>query len=335
VATLAGLYLVLKITLLGLYLSQRYSLDENLELLVGVLVLACLFSFFALWQMPSQSIHPGGEWKGIFTWKNYLGRLMALGNVLLVVYWFWNPVLWKRIVIVGLFIASSVLLVFSRSTTSLLAMVGLYGIVGLYGAWLRWGMRLRARAYWLLAALGGAMTILAVVNRDGVLALFDKNATLTGRTTLWEILWQRFQERPVLGFGYEAFWKQYPQGIMPPGWVEGDGFATHAHNGYIEIVLALGLIGLILYLFALGLSWSNALKLMRQKKQIPFIWPLLVLIYLSWANLTYSIAFSFPDFHWGVFVLSAGVVLKALEPAQSADDSISPRSPSSPAQPGV
>jgi O-antigen ligase len=247
---------------------------------------------------------------------------MALGNILLVVYWFWNPQIWNRIVVVVLFIASGVLLVFSRSTTSLLGLVGLYGILMLYGAWLRWGMRLRAWAYWLLAALGGTMAVLVIVNIDRVLALFAKNATLTGRTTLWEILWRRFQERPIVGFGYEAFWKQYPQGIMPPGWVEGDGFAIHAHNGYIDIALALGFAGLILYLFAQGLSWRNALKLARQKKQIIFVWPLLILIYLSLANLTYSITFSFPDLHWGVLVLLAGAVLKALEPAQGADNAI-------------
>lgn len=320
-ATLTGLYVALKITLLGLYLSQHYSMDENLELLVGVLTLASLFSFFALWQVPAQSIHLGGEWKGIFTWKNDLGRLMALGNALLIVYWFRNPVLWKRIFVAVLFVASGILLVFSRSSTGILALVGLYGILVLYCVWLRWGMRLRTRTYWLVAAVVVALAVLVIVNIGLLLDLFDKSTTLNGRTPLWEILWRRFEERPILGFGYEAFWKQYPQGIVPPGWVE--GFATHAHNGYIDVVLALGLIGLILYIFALGLSWRNALKLARQKRQIIFIWPLLILAYLSFANLTYSVAFSFPGFHWGLLALAAGAVLRALESTQGVDEAIS------------
>gem|GEM_PF-4425052 len=312
-ATLNGLWLLMKITVIGLYLSQRFSIEENLELLVWVVALGGMLSLLAVWLTPGQSIHPGGEWRGIYSWKNLLGRLMAFGNAILIVYWFAHGALAKRIFAVGLFVLSGVLLVFSDSATSLLTLVGMYGVLALYGAWTKWGAHLNARTRWSLVALGVALMVLAWWNVGPILDLFGKSSTLSGRTALWEILWGWFQQRPLLGFGYEAFWVQFPEGLWPPGdgWVEAP--ARHAHNGYIEIILGLGLIGLALFLLCLMLAWKRAFMFLNKRKQVVFLWPLLILVYLTFANLAYSLTIGFPEFHWTLFVIAVGTISSAMD----------------------
>jgi O-antigen ligase len=299
-ATLNGVYLVVKITLVAIYISQIYSLEEILDLLVGVIALASVFSILVIWSTPGWST--GGQWHGIYSSKNYLGRLMAFGNAMLIVYWLKNRgAISKRILALGLFILTGILLAFSDSATSLLALMGMYGALILYGVWTRWIVRLNARMRSFLIVLGIAALILVVLNNQFIFALVNRTPTLTGRIDLWKVLWTWFQKRPVFGFGYEAFWQQLPNGLFY--WK-----ARHAHNGYIEIVLSLGLIGLIIFLVSLVISWKRAFILLRQEKRVVFFWPIMALIFLTLSNITYSMAFGFPNFYWALFIIVAGVV---------------------------
>lgn len=68
--------------------------------------------------------------------------------------------------------------------------------------------------------------------------------TLTQRTDIWNFALRKISERPWLGYGYEVFWGA---GINSPSVREGPGFVAqmpHAHNGYIDLALQTGYIGL-------------------------------------------------------------------------------------------
>ena len=78
-----------------------------------------------------------------------------------------------------------------------------------------------------------------------------RDATFTGRTGLWETLLQE-PINPLIGVGYasfwlgerlERFWAMYP--TSPP---------IEAHNGYLEVYLNLGLIGVCLLA---GVLWRG------------------------------------------------------------------------------
>ena len=70
-----------------------------------------------------------------------------------------------------------------------------------------------------------------------VLEGMGKNATLTGRTGIWGLLIRSIAKRPLLGYGYYAFWQgvkgESANVILATHWVFG-----YAHNGIIEICLA-------------------------------------------------------------------------------------------------
>ena len=76
-------------------------------------------------------------------------------------------------------------------------------------------------------------------------ALFG-DPTLTMRTDIWRFASEMADLRPFTGYGYEVFWGAGPGS---PNQIWGEGFVrkvVHAHNGYLDVTVHLGLIGLVL-----------------------------------------------------------------------------------------
>lgn len=69
----------------------------------------------------------------------------------------------------------------------------------------------------------------------------EQSGSLTGRIPLWEDLWIYIRQRPLLGYGYEAFWT--PRHIydvsMSQEWT-----ISEAHSTYFSTWLQLGIVGL-------------------------------------------------------------------------------------------
>jgi len=62
----------------------------------------------------------------------------------------------------------------------------------------------------LVAAVAASLLYVDAAHIDVVQSVLDglgKDATLTGRTMLWEFGMQAFEERPWYGFGYHAWWQ--------------------------------------------------------------------------------------------------------------------------------
>ncbi len=84
--------------------------------------------------------------------------------------------------------------------------------------------------------------------------------TLTGRTALWRQCWEFYLERPVLGFGYGAFWNEErsTEIIEEQGWP-----ISHAHNAYFDIALESGPIAMVAYLLILLLAIHRTIIRLR------------------------------------------------------------------------
>ncbi|MGH7950552.1 MAG: O-antigen ligase family protein, partial [Limisphaerales bacterium] len=87
------------------------------------------------------------------------------------------------------------------------------------------------------------------------LELLGRNDTLTGRTEIWQTLWN-WKINPIFGAGFEGFWLgDRLQAIdnLYPG-------LNEAHNGYLETYLNLGIVGVFV---TLGLLVATYLKIRR------------------------------------------------------------------------
>jgi exopolysaccharide production protein ExoQ len=107
--------------------------------------------------------------------------------------------------------------------------------------------------------LPGVNTLLAPVMR-----LTGKDTTFSARSIIWEVVKQHIQGAPYLGTGYGAYWlgpvASSPSYVFVPMM---NFYPTEAHNGYLDIMNDMGLVGLVcLSLFVIWFV-RQGLQLMR------------------------------------------------------------------------
>jgi O-antigen ligase len=79
---------------------------------------------------------------------------------------------------------------------------------------------------------------------ENVVTMLGRDPSLTDRTTVWADA-IALQSRPIIGMGFESFWLGSRLDWMSAKWW---WQPNQAHNGYIEIYLNLGFIGLFLFI---------------------------------------------------------------------------------------
>jgi O-antigen ligase len=96
-----------------------------------------------------------------------------------------------------------------------------------------------------------------------VLRATGRDMTLTDRTLLWADVLNNAAKSPVLGVGFGAFWvghigyAMYPLenwSRATPEWRPGEG-----HNGYLDVYVDLGVLGVALVLVVIGFAFAGAL----------------------------------------------------------------------------
>ena len=214
-----------------------------------VLVLCWAGVIFA----PQLSIHQStdlaepelaGNWRGFFTHKNGAGAGMAV-LIIFGIYIFrrLNAVLGSAIVA---FAALFLFFTESKSSMALLPLALIFSVVF---------VRLHkavAKLIVLISVLAiiGALTIgsvqFAAVNT--LVGKLISDPTFTGRDAIWQFTLDHIAQRPIVGFGYQAFWVTDDL-VNRWTWLESWGYrASDAHNGYLNIAVMTGLVGLVLTL---------------------------------------------------------------------------------------
>ena len=89
-----------------------------------------------------------------------------------------------------------------------------------------------------------ALSSMSLFDMYRVSYLLFGDATFSARTVIWDFVLYEMGRRPLLGWGYQSFWLVGPDG---PSIVDARGWVTimpHAHNGYLDMILQMGYIGL-------------------------------------------------------------------------------------------
>ena len=93
-------------------------------------------------------------------------------------------------------------------------------------------------------ALSGIAILVTALRVNDLMILIDRNSTLTGRTGIWLYIGSYIERRPFIGYGYKAFFADqgYVSHIKQTFLFD----LTGSHNGYLEVCLDLGAVGLII-----------------------------------------------------------------------------------------
>ncbi len=244
---------ILLTTLFAYYLTRRFSVLQQMQLfLLGGTLVGVASLLLALF-VPIYGVHQsvrGAAWQGIFVTKNELAMLVLF---------FMTPIGFVRLkypILRYLYLGLSFLLIYkSESKTGLICGVLYLIAIPILYTLARFGARSRLAVLTIVIAAILVLGIGVSAWAPPALSFLGKDATLTGRTSIWAAVLPEIQKRPILGYGYNAFWTglkgESAKIILSTGWL-----VPYAHNGYLDILLALGACGLLL----VGLTIYSAIK---------------------------------------------------------------------------
>lgn len=291
-------------TAFGLMLCVAFPLQRWIGLVaVGISVVAFL-SLLAGVIAPDYGIMTGlheGAWRGVLPHKNILGRTMALGIIASAS---WRPAsrLGRIIAFASLSICSLLLLLsLSRAAWVVVA-------VALGAAAFSWVLRARLRLLLPVAIAASFATVALLyvlwLTLDELLPLLGRDMTFTGRTLIWLSLAGAIAVRPLLGYGYAAFWStDLGTRLMTttqPGFTP-----SHAHNGWLEIAVGLGVVGVGLFLLSLTGVGFRAIRYFRHVRRPEAYFPLLFLLLLVILSMVESVLLRENSIFWALYTAVA------------------------------
>lgn len=303
----------------SMYLASEYSTKDLIKLLAWSLGIAALASLGVALLAPGygvmNDISPGA-WQGIYTHKNILGRVMALGAISFVFLARTSPQ--HRLIGWSGFLLLLLVVIQSRSVTALVALLAALSLIPVL-------MALRRRPT-LIPSLMVALFALATVTvwlTDGahdVVNAFGRDPTFTGRVDLWHSASAVIGKRPWLGHGYGTAWVGGGDDATTDIAQFSEWNAPNAHNGFLNLTLDLGFVGLILFLIASGLALHRAIRRLRVDPSMEALWPPIVLTFLLLINLMESLLLKYNSIDWLLYaatLLSIASITRVAAPAQS------------------
>ncbi len=216
---------------------------------------AILLADWVVMPFLPQAVHGPGEmdealigmWRGVHVHKNEAGAFCAVASLV-----FMHYTVTARSFLLGP-VLTALALVFLYMTGSKTSGGFVFVAAGI-GCAVAYAYRNPSMRNAALFVLPSTVLIayLALESQVGSLLLkFEDPSTLTGRALIWPALLEYSAEHPLLGAGYGSFWAI---GDESPIYENHDGWLTtitHAHNGYIDVLIQVGGIGLLIALAGL------------------------------------------------------------------------------------
>lgn len=293
-------------TLMGVYLFVRFDFETLLKFLtvaITIMAVGCIVWAIAV---PDYGLHAdaehAGAWRGIFFHKNTTGRVMVFGLAVIIAAWVGTDL--SRTL---LLFAGGTVLVVIVGTTSQTTMLGTLVLgAGLIAVRMVRGNALKSVVITLMIlTIAWHGFLIGFANYDIILEMLGRDASLTGRTEIWQYTLQYSFERPFTGYGYDAFWN----GELSPGAQYSEYWGTpHSHNGWLEIMIALGIPAALIMFGIVVATMFRAIVLARY---YPTTGPATLMILVCFSMLT--IGMSEPvfmekhSFDWIILVAIVGI----------------------------
>jgi exopolysaccharide production protein ExoQ len=242
---------------LGFYCVRQIRYRGAIAILRYVF-LACLIANFAVvFLYPSvgvhwfDKVHALHQWRGLMGHKNVAGLLSGL----VVILFLFDAKHVHPVIRGGALLASATFLAFTLSRTAI-TVTGLAALVGFLV--LFFYDRLRAviaeravmveRIGYALCAAFCVALLWFTIDIQPVINMTQDPAAFSRRAEIWQPMLQFYAEHSVAGAGFGSYWPSVSQSSDFQGsWLKN---VAQGHNGYLDILVQLGFVGLVLILFA-------------------------------------------------------------------------------------
>ncbi len=299
------------------YLALRYTPTELLKLAAWALLVVAVASVIAVIFFPEYGREEFGRkmgwWRGISSINTAFGRFMALG---ILVIWCLRRTDWKLqrfdFLVLGFFALCTYQANAATSIASVFA-----AFVSIITIWSKSLFKVELPPKVLIGVFFALIALITVpFYFSDVLVVLGRDATLTNRIFIWQAAFEQGWRNPILGVGYESFW------------IEGNAAAAYynmfgsgstqignGHNGYLDVWLELGFVGLTLLVLLLLQAVTRVIRSLTAGDEpfAEFYGGLLVFI------LIYSVAekviFVHSEFTWMMFMAGLMALRWRLAPA--------------------
>jgi exopolysaccharide production protein ExoQ len=287
-------------TLFAIYLAESFTTDGQLDLIMLTGTISVPASIALALFVPSIGATSAG-WRGVFTHKQQCAAAVTL---FLVTALHWKPKRPLQRTFLPLYIGLCLFLIFmSQSRTGWLLTLLALTLSG--SLWALQKLAPKDSLFVVLMAVpvvGGLVYLLSLL-ASLILTGVGKDPTLSERTIIWAAVWDAIGHKPLLGYGYEAFWRGL-QGasknvVLIAGWN-----LSQAQSGYLDVWLQLGVSGVITLVLMTLSAGTDALRCFRCRSNAAFVrWCIVVIL----CNLVYNIGesdFGYLRILWLLFVMA-------------------------------
>ena len=299
--TLSASIAMLGTCLFGLYLASNYSPKQQLQLLGWSFVISIILSFVFAIALRKYGLMGGihaGAWRGIYTHKNWLGRMMLLASGILSL--LANDAKRHRSFLWIFFSLAFLLLLLSRSSSSLIN-----AVIILFTVWvsriLRFHTKLLIPIILSAIAVGVILSLSATSIAELIVGSVGKDLSGTGRTDIWPYSIEKFYQRPFLGYGFAVFWNGLKGEsaiiVRALKWP-----VPNSHNGFIDLGIDLGLLGISLFAASFFHTLMRSIIWIRRTQSWISLWSLLLLLFVVMSNVTESVLLERNSLIWVMYI---------------------------------
>ncbi|BBD99721.1 O-antigen ligase family protein [Sphingobium amiense] len=228
--------------LAGFLIGVRLPAPYAAKALMGSAFLMAIASLAVSLTMPTYGVHQAtdaaqsvhaGAWRGVYLHKNHFGQLcgsylaavLCCGRQIIRPFAKWTLAAVLVFLIVRSTSASAIVLV--PLSLSLTCYIVVFNPM--------------EKAFGTVAALAGGL--ITTLSFSLVLQALGRDPTLSGRTNIWESAFDFISRSPVYGYGYNS--SSYGGFVLELNRLTG---LADPHDGYIDLTLGTGAIGLTLFL---------------------------------------------------------------------------------------
>jgi O-antigen ligase len=269
----------------------------------AVMVVAGIAALMAFRGQPLSS--------GPFISKNHLGFAVASCAIPLVA-WTWHR---NRFRAVGWMVLAVALSALVNSQTGVLLSLAVPSSYALAGAAKRRRFDRRSMVVLLFGLL--ALTV-AALNADRLLeagtSAVGRTTDLSGRDIIWPVVVRAAEQRPWLGTGLGGVWLR-PEAEPTASIVRSLPFsirdaAVYAHNGFLDVWLQMGLIGLAIFVAVVLSAARRAVSILRMTAGVLAALPIVAVVVAVFGNLTESRFYN--DNAWLMLAMVASLSVQTL-----------------------
>lgn len=272
-------------------------LSLALELLSGIL-LDTPFEFLGI----EGDLASFGPIQGIAGSSDRLGVFAVVTAITFGVEWFTRAI--PRGLSIASMIAATLVFAFASSGVAAIVVVVVGVAVALLVILRRLSETARRALQWVIVGVLGVGAMIAWLLRGALIVALDSSTANRDLIDLWQSAWSMIDLKPVTGWGWIGPWdvELSPYRYIA---VRVPGDPGSAANAVLDVLLQLGLVGLLAFFAMAALALVRTWRLAATAKPVIVLWPPLVIIALGAASVADSLVLV--DWGWLLMVICVGI----------------------------